>query len=89
MMSGTARAARDALIPEWERALSRLKDSTKVAVRDVVGRQQALFAEPDTVQIQVRPKAKKAKKATKAKADSALDEASVTGVPTKRSRRQG
>jgi hypothetical protein len=58
-----ARTARDALIPDWAKMLRQLKDSAKVAYRDVAGRAASLFADPLAVQAHARGKKKPPKKA--------------------------
>jgi hypothetical protein len=49
-----ARAKRDAAVPDWEKLLRHLKDASKVAFREVPGRFDALFAEPEAVQTNTR-----------------------------------
>lgn len=58
-----ARAARDATLPDWDKALRRLKETAKPALRDSPGRFEAVFASPAAVQTNVRPTRRAAKAA--------------------------
>jgi hypothetical protein len=49
-----ARAKRDALVPDWERLLRRLKDASRVAFRDDPGHFEALFDEQLAVQTRTK-----------------------------------
>jgi hypothetical protein len=59
-----ARAKRDAAIPDWEKHLRRLKDASKVAFREIAGRFDSVFAEPEAVQTNIRPKRRSPKTET-------------------------
>lgn len=79
-----ARSKRDAAIPDWEKHLRRLKDASKVAFRDENGRMDALFAEPDGLQTNVRSR-KRAKKPI----DGAAEAAAEPKKAKRRKRRTG
>jgi hypothetical protein len=82
-----ARAARDALIPDWEKTLRHLKDTAKVALRDTAGRFDTVFAPPVAVQTNTRPK-RRTKKADPKLGDPNAAPAAAPPKAKRRARRK-
>ncbi|MFO0588931.1 MAG: hypothetical protein U0441_15380 [Polyangiaceae bacterium] len=82
-----ARARRDTLLPEWNKALRHLKDSAKVAFRDAAGRFDAVFAPVVAVQSTSRVKRGPRKVAVDVTSTPVAEGAVAPAAPKKSKRR--
>lgn len=79
-----ARSKRDALLPDWDKALRHLKDSAKVALRGVAGRFDEVFAPV----VAVQSTARRVRKVTAKVASAPTPEGAAPAAAPKKTKRR-